>query len=204
MQLVQIPAFAPYSWFCKSCLPPLQPVFLILTYLQYNRDWKNRKVALHLVDGVFDVFNSPDDWSTADRGNDDDATVPSNEQMPSAWRMLMDLRHKLDLPLSMERPTYEPLAPIRCHLVSPDIALQTKALATGNKSDISDTTPATRHSPEIVSSLMLHSSLSTTPFVLVGQQVSEQEVIDTEKPLDMSDLDTWCSTLIQDAEISSS
>ena len=179
-------------------------MFLILTYLQYNRDWSNRKAALHLVDGVFDVFNSPDDWSTADRGNDDDATVPSNEQTSSAWRMLINLRHKLDLPLGMERPTYEPLAPIRCHLVSPDIALQTKALATGNKSDISDTFPATRHSPDIVSSPMLRSSLSTTPFVLNGQQMNRQEVIDTDNPLDMSDLDTWCSTLIQDAEISSS
>ena len=161
-------------------------------------------IALQLVDGIFDYF----DASSNNRENDNNPTAPSNKQVPLAWRMLASLRCKIDLPLGMERPIYEPIAPVRCYIVSPDVALQTKSLAASEKSTSSpaatisthgaSTHGASTHGATPASITSLNSSQSNKGRVPPGQQQNGEEASDTNNSLDMSDLDMWCASLLQD------
>jgi len=99
-QLIQVPAFRPYVWFCYTYSGPLQAVFLTSTYLQTHRDSGTEVQALHLVDEVIDFFVSEDDSPhPSSIGKQWQADHKTNEkytgQTDSAWKTLKTTRTQL-------------------------------------------------------------------------------------------------------------
>lgn len=125
LQLTRIPAFAPYAWFYSSHHAPLQCVFLILTYLQRNRDFAHAHLARHLVDEVIDVF-APDEqlrvYSKEGHYSPRSTTQPGC-QTPSAWRLLIALRQKHDFPPEVDQLPFKPSTPSRYQPSSPVVSL---------------------------------------------------------------------------------
>ena len=203
MQLVRIPAFAPYSWFCINSQTPLQPVFLILTYLQDNKKHGSGDLGRHFVDEVIDVFNSPDDRSFSHRDDHRDfaaaSAASSDKQIPLPWKLLVELRSKIDHPPE-ERPRVKPVAPTRCQLVPPAIALRTMSLSNSEKGTSSSTQPAASRSE--ISPPAANGSMSPPiePAVANGQYDSGGGDSDGANPLDTSAFDAWCSSLAQDPD----
>ena len=205
MQLMRIPAFAPYSWFCISSQLPLQPVFLILTYLQDNKGCASRNIGRYFVDEVIDVFDSlPDRLCTHREDNHDPAapsTASTNKQVPMAWKMLAELRSKLDHLPDEEQIQSKPVAPTRCQLVPPDIALRTISISNSEKRTSSPTVPAAIHSQ--IETPAANRPISP-PFDVAGVNRQYDDGggdAEGDNLLDTADLEAWCSTLTQDPDV---
>lgn len=204
MQLVRIPAFAPYSWFCINSPTPLQPVFLILTYLQDNKNRGNGDLGRHFVDEVIDVFSSADDRSFSHREDRRDFAAPSaassDKQIPLPWKLLVELRSKIDHPPNEERAHFKPVAPTRCQLVPPAIALRTMSLSTSGKSTSTSTQAASSRSEIAPPTANGPMSPPIDPAVGNGQYESGGGDSEGANPLDTSDFEAWCSSLTQDPD----
>ena len=204
MRLVRIPAFAPYSWFCINFQTPLQPAFLILTYLQDNKNCgsSSGSLARHLVDEVLEFFNSPDERSLTQH-EDHDFAAPSaaslDKQIRLPWKMLVELRSKIDHSTGEEGTHFKPVTPTRCQLVSPAIAQRTMSLATNGNSTSGATIPAASRSETV--SPVANGPLSPpiAPLVDNGENDSGGDS-DEANPLNTSDFEAWCSSLTQDAD----
>ncbi len=211
MQLVRIPAFAPYLWFCLRFQAPIQPVFLVLIYLKYNKNYGNGNLARHFVDEVIDVFNSPVDLPVPQHGEGgqgpDISSVNSSEkrQVPQPWGMLANLRSKIEDPHCEEQYKSKPLTPTRCQLVPPAIALRAMSLSTNEKS-INTSSPALPTTASLNPTPLSagNGPIFPTPDALPlgnGQFESGGGDIDAENDLqDISDLEEWCSSLTQDPD----
>lgn len=124
LQLTRIPAFAPYAWFYSTHHAPPQCVFLILTYLQRNRDSAHAHLARHLVDEVIDVF-APDEHLrvySKEGPNFPRSTTQYGCQTPSTWRLLIALRQKHDLPPEVDQLPFKPSTPSRYQPSAPVIS----------------------------------------------------------------------------------
>ena len=192
MQLMRVPAFAPYKWFCTNHLAPFQCIFLCLTYLQYNRDCNNRPLIRYFVDEVIDIFASP--------GVD---TTPSNKQVPLAWRMLVTLRNRVDLPLGAGQPQFKHTIPMRCETLPTATALRIMSLSTTE----TVTDPLIRGAESPPSGWLTSQSTSNgsqlqsvEPLIGHGQHEGPAGNIDMDNVLDISDLSAWSSSLIQDPD----
>lgn len=101
LQMMQIPAFAPYAWFSSTYFGPLQAVFLILVYVQNNHDPESEPQALYLVDEVIDFFVSGEGSSTPLAFTKQPCDLPkptissSTTQLNLAWTILRSLRLSL-------------------------------------------------------------------------------------------------------------
>ena len=211
MQLVRIPAFAPYLWFCLKFQAPIQPVFLILTFLKYNKNYGNANLARHFADEVIDVFNSPMDLPVPQHGEGgqvpDISSVNSSEkrQVPLPWGMLANLRNKLEDPLGEEQYKSKPLTPTRCQLVPPAIALRAMSLSTNEKSINASittlpTTASLNPAPLSAANGPMFPTLDAPPLGN-GQVESGSGDINAENDLqDISDLEAWCSSLTQNPD----
>lgn len=204
MQLVRIPAFAPYSWFCLNFQTPLQPAFLILTYLRDNKNCEGNSgsLARHFVDEVLDVFSSPDERLFTQH-DDHDLDAPDaascDKQIPLPWKVLVELRSKIDHSTSEEGTHFKPVAPVRCQLVSPAIAQRTMSLATNGKSTNSTTIPAASRSEIAPPAANRPLSPPIAPLVDNGKYDSAGDS-EEANPFDTSDFEAWCSSLTQDAD----
>ena len=204
MQLVRIPAFAPYSWFCIKFQTPLQPAFLILTYLRDNKNCGSGRgsLARHFLDEVLDVFSSPDERSFTQH-EDHELAAPSaassDKQIPLPWKMLVELRSKIDHSTCEEGTHFKPVTPTRCQLVSPAIALRTMSLSTSGKSTSSATIPAASRSEIAHPAANGPPSPPIDPLVDNGQYDSGGDS-EGANLLDTSDFEAWCSSLTQDAD----
>lgn len=99
LQLAHLPAFTPYSWFCPIRYPPLEPVFVILTYLEHRTISPNTQLACHLVDEVIEIFGSDDNHTPAswEQGlNTHDFSIRGSKCTASSWEMIRAMRAKLD------------------------------------------------------------------------------------------------------------
>lgn len=207
MQLLRIDAFAPYSWFCINHLAPLQCVFLCLTYLQCNPNLENGQTLRYLVDEVIDIFCSDTAELSAGHGGEHNPalsdTTPSAKQVSLAWRMLVALRKRLDLPYGADKPMFKPAVPIRCETLPPGIALRAMSLSTGG----TVTDPSTRGSePAANGSSISHSALNghhpqpAEPSVMHNHDEGRVGNIDKDNVLDISDLAAWSSSLTQNLD----
>ena len=201
MQLVRIPAFAPYSWFCINFQTPLQPTFLILTYLRDNKNCGSGSgsLARHFVDEVLDVFSSPDERSFPRHEDHDHATpgaASSDKQVPLPWKMLLELRDRIDRSTYEEGNHFRPAAPTRCQLISPAIALRTMSLSTSGKSSSSAAASRSEIAPPAANG---PPSPPIDPMADNGQYDSGGDS-EGAVPLDTSDFEAWCSSLTQDAD----
>ena len=205
MQITQIPAFAPYLWYCLNHQAPLQYVFLILTYLQHNRHSEHGHLARYYVDEVIDVFASHELPARAERsshGLEASEESPQIKPKPFAWRMLIDLQHKLDLPPNASSPLFKPTVPIRCHPVPSTVALRTMSLSTGEKPGEEVSREGLRGpgngeaAPPSATEPLLP---STRPLILHDQYGNRGNYADIDQLLDLSQLDTWPSTLASKA-----
>lgn len=100
LQLAHLPAFTPYSWFCPIRYPPLEPVFIILTYLEHRTTSPNAQLARHLVDEVIEIFVSDDNHTPAswEQGlNTHDFSFGGSKCAASSWEMIRAMRAKLDI-----------------------------------------------------------------------------------------------------------
>lgn len=205
VQLVRIPAFAPYSWFCKNFQTPLQPVFIILTYLQHNKGCGSEGLGRHFVDEVIDIFNFSDDRPFTHGEDRHDPAASSaasfDKQKPLPWQMLVKLRSKIANSPTEERSRFEPVAPIRCQLVPPAIALRTMSLSTSEKSSSSPTAAAGSYSQEAPPAANGSMSPPTDPPAVNDQADSRGGDSMVENALDLSDFEAWCSSLTQDPSI---
>lgn len=201
MQITQIPAFAPYLWYCLNHQAPLQYVFLILTYLQHNRHSEHAHLARYYVDEVIDVFASLELPARARGNNQGLEATEGNLQLkpkPCAWRMLIDLQHKLDLPSTVSSPLFKPTAPIRCQPVPSTIALRTMSLSTGEKpgEDVSREALRGPGNGEAAPMPTTEPLLPPPrPLILNDQYGNRGNYTDIDQLLDLSQLDTWPSSL---------
>ena len=211
MQLVRIPAFAPYLWFCLKFQAPIQPVFLILTFLKYNKNYGNGNLARHFADEVIDVFNSPMDLTVPQHGEGgqapDISSVNSSKkrQVPLPWGMLANLRDKIEDPIGEEQYKSKPVTPTRCQLVPPAIALRAMSLSTNESINAGITTLPTTASlnpaPVSAANGPMFPTLDVLPLGN-GQVESRGGDIDAENDLqDISDLEAWCSSLTQNPNV---
>lgn len=205
MQITQIPAFAPYMWYCLNHHAPLQCVFLILTYLQHNRHSEHAHLARYYVDEVTDVFTCNERRAKAGTNNQDLEGEEEGSQIkpkPFAWKILVDLRHRLDLPPHVDPPLFRPTVPIRCQPVSPAVALRTMSLSIGENPSEDGARDAIRgpghaEAPRMSTTEPL---LPSTRPVAVNDQHGDQPGHTTfEQLLDLSHLDTWSSNLLPKA-----
>ena len=207
MQLIRIPAFAPFSWFCINNLAPLQFVFLCLTYMQYNRNPENSHNMRYLVDQVIDIFASSDRRPIAghEEGHNPaiSDTLATDKQISLAWRMLVLLRKKIDLPPGADQPLFKPAVLTRCDNLPAAIALRTMSLSTN---ETFTDHPITGAEPAPSGRLASHSALyedhlsSTEPPVAPEHNERRDGDIDMDNMLEISDLAEWPSSLIQEPE----
>ena len=80
-----------------------------------------------MVSPFLEFFNSSDEFTAPNAASFD-------KQIPLPWKMLVELRSKIDHSTSEEEWKFKPVTPIRCQLVSPVIAQRTMSLATNGKS----------------------------------------------------------------------
>ncbi|KAL9576647.1 MAG: hypothetical protein Q9212_006929 [Teloschistes hypoglaucus] len=85
------------SWFCCNHFGPLQSAFLILAYLQQNRNADTEAQALFLIDEVLDFFveRGRDEKITADRAGGDKqeaCRAPTSARANVAWQNLKAMR----------------------------------------------------------------------------------------------------------------
>ncbi len=206
MQLLRIDAFAPYSWFCINHLAPLQCIFLCLTYLQCNPNLENRHTSRYLVDEVIDIFGFDTKLSAGHRGEHDPAlsdTAPSAKQISLAWRMLIALRKKLDLPPGADQHLFKPAVPIRCEKLPPGIALRAMSLSTSKTVTdplIRGAEPAPNGSLISYSALYGHHPQSAEPSVMHNHDEGRVGHIDKDDVLDISDLAAWSSSLTRNLD----
>ena len=206
-QLLSNPAFSTYTWFCINHLGPLQCVFLCLTYLQYNRASENQRVIYYYVDEVFRIFASSAKQSNAGHGEGHER-APSeptlgDRQIPLAWRRLVELRNKLELPPDTDQPLFESKATVRCETLPSAIALRTISLASSD----TNSNPPTR-GLEPVSSGKTVSHTTSNGYSLPSNESqaifdhAEGPISDAEMDniLDISDLAEWSSSLVQDPQ----
>lgn len=194
LQLLRIPAFEPYSWFCSNTQTVVQPVFLILTYLQYNRDQRNRALERHLVDEVIDIFahhKRPAALNETCGGLPGSNGASLNRSMSLEWRMLVALRKKIDLPFAAEQPLFKSSEPIRCQLVVPEIALRMMSLSSSETAASSPSTLGSSSSlvpPYITENSVL---ASIEPHSEWQQYESQGRHVEADDLVDIFDLDTW-------------
>jgi len=106
LQLLRIPSFAPYMWFCSTYFAPPQCVILILTYLKQDRDPEIADLAFYFVDEMINFF-APEDYTSQPSGqNQDEAeSVAGSSQKPDkTWEMLRTFRKSLDSSLESSGP----------------------------------------------------------------------------------------------------
>ena len=205
MQLLSIPAFSTYSWFCINHLAPLQCVFLCLTYIQYNRAVENGQIIRYFVDEVIDIFASSDGQSAGGHREGRESapadTEPSGQQVPLAWRKLVELRRKVDLPPSADQSLFKPTVPIRCETLPAAIALRTMSLSTSET--ITDP-PVRGVEPAPSGRVMSHPTSNGHPAPLADSQITHDHAefrgdnVDMDNMLDFTNLAAWSSSLIQD------
>ena len=100
LQLIRVPAFTPYIWFCLTYCAPLQSVFLILTFLQHDRDSETENMAFYFVDEVINFFLLEDPSPTLygpgkPSANGLGANVNFARQNIQTLRMLQSIRQQL-------------------------------------------------------------------------------------------------------------
>lgn len=199
MQITQIPAFAPYSWYCLKHHAPLQCVFLLLTYLQHNRQSQHAHLARYYVDEVIDVFTSKERLVVPENSNRKIVgTEAKSETKPRspAWSILVDLRYKIDISPHAKPPLFKPTVPIRCQPVPSALALHTISLSIGEKPHEAVTQEA-KSGPGIVETSRASTTeprLSSTRSTTVNDpHVNQINPTDLEQLLDLSHMDTWSS-----------
>ena len=204
MQLVRIPAFAPYSWFCINFQIPLQPAFLVLTYLRDNKNCGSGSgsLARYFVDEVLDVFSSPNERSFTQHEDHEHAASSAaspDKSIPLPWKMLVELRSKMDYSTSEEGSHFKPVTLTRCQLLSPAIALRTMSLSTNGKSSSSATIPAASRSETAPPAANAPLSPAIDSLVDNGQYDSGGDS-EGANPLDTTNFEAWCSSFTQDAD----
>ena len=112
LQLVRTPAFASYTWFHLTHHGLFHCVFLVLTYLIYNRDSENAHLARYFVDEVIDIF-VPDYRSLLGKSDLLPGSQP-DKRTDEAWAMVIKLRSKLDIPSGSDHVSFKPSVPVRC------------------------------------------------------------------------------------------
>ncbi|KAL8688171.1 MAG: hypothetical protein Q9218_005853 [Villophora microphyllina] len=108
LQMIQIPAFSPYSWFCSIHFGPLQSAFLILAYLQQKRDADTEAQALFLIDEVLDFFEDigQDNRPTVDQRSEskqESRNLSTSRRASVAWQNLKAMRVQLSSPLKQHQ-----------------------------------------------------------------------------------------------------
>lgn len=184
---------------------PIQCVFLILTYLQYNRRSEHTLSARYYVDRVLDIY-MPDAQSRHAETNfqalGETGGMAHVKPKSFIWTMLLDLRQKLDLPCDTAQPILKPTVPIRCQTVPSAIALHTRSLAKGDKSS-----PNTAQDPsqgpsysDFVDTSVDESFLNSNPPLTGDSQYQDPATrLDIAQLLDFSELDSWSSTLVPES-----
>lgn len=205
MQLLSIPAFLTYSWFCINHLAPLQCVFLCLTYLRYNRAAENGQIIRYFVDAVIDIFATSDGQlatrNTEGRESASADTDRSGQQVPLAWRKLVELRRKIDLPPGADESLFKPTTPIRCETLPAAIALRAMSLSTSE----TITDPPMRGAEPAPSARVTchptsngHALPSAEPPITHDHDGRPGGNFGMDNMFDVSDLAAWSSSLIQD------
>lgn len=183
---------------------PLQPALLILTYLQNHKSCGSGNLGRHLVDEVIDVFNFSDGrpFTHSEDRHDPAASsaASSDKQMPLPWKMLVELRGKIDHSFCEEGTHFKPVALTRCQLVSPAIARYTILLSTSEKSTSSPTILAASCSQIAPPAAKGPMSPPIDPPVVNGQDDTRGGDSEGENPLDIFDLEAWCSSMTQDPD----
>lgn len=191
----------PYAWFCSAQSAPLQSVFLILIYLRHNRDSDNAHLALYFVDEVVEFFTSEESpYSSAVGKQIQGASGPNvtSKQTTTAWTVLRAFRAKLDLPFEIDQKLSEPAIPRRClnpMSLSPPISHADKVSSTRS---VTVAVPTTSYADQDFSA---NTPVSTTLNIpRPGNYIGYCADSGADMLLDILDLDTWSSSLAQDAD----
>ncbi|KAK8017826.1 hypothetical protein PG993_014152 [Apiospora rasikravindrae] len=99
LQMLQTPAFSPWTWYFKAHYAPVQCIFIILTYLQDHHSSKAAEAARYYADEIIELFAPKGDDLVfgGPGGGQDDFTFAGkiSKQMVSSWRAILMLRTKI-------------------------------------------------------------------------------------------------------------
>ena len=179
LQLIHVPAFAPYKWFCFNYFGPLQAVFLTLTYFEDVQDSEAETHALYLVDETIDFFVSENDshHSSAFGKQSPESNKKNIQRMESAWTKLKALRRRLPSHLDCQE--------------SRDECYPTPSSFSASSSEVPPSqVKATRRMHNLVAEPNMAGSSKGGDFGCDR---------DVDMILDNSGLDIWSSSLIQES-----
>ncbi|OKL59557.1 hypothetical protein UA08_05014 [Talaromyces atroroseus] len=95
LQIVRVPAFAPYFWFLTKNVSIAQAVLLILIYLRLNPSSPDAYMALYFVDETFEILETMNPklkgLGVSDAGNCSSAAA-SGERSLTVWGFLKAMR----------------------------------------------------------------------------------------------------------------
>ncbi|KAI4248638.1 MAG: hypothetical protein LQ352_005876 [Teloschistes flavicans] len=209
LQIIQTPAFSPYSWFCSHHFGPLQSTFLILAYLQQKRNADTEAQALFLIDEVLEFFveHGRDEKTAADRANGDKQEArrsPTSTRANVAWQNLKAIRLQIPSPLKQHRVQRQK-EQSKTQIQTTCSPGQSSHVMTPINRPFEPTTPNSAKAPRLNSSgqcpwssarsSLLLSALTATMSQSDGHPRDSEQFINTM--LDTSALDGSASSLIQ-------
>lgn len=159
---------------------------------------ENDQIIRYFVDEVIDIFVSSDgQLATGNREGRESAsadTDSSGQQVSLAWRKLVELRRKIDLPSGVDQSLFKPTIPIRCETLPAAIALRAMSLST----PIRGAEPASSDRVTWHPTSNGHALPSAEPPITHDHDGRPGGDVGMNNMLDVSDLAAWSSSLIQD------
>lgn len=127
LRIYQIPAFAPYAWFCCSHYGPFQCTFIALLYLELFPNSGGSSRVRYIVDQAIQHFLAHYQPSPTSKSPEESET---NERVPLAIQILVEFHNRLSSPhepqgqfLSLS-DTFEDLHPFS----TPRVATKTSSI----------------------------------------------------------------------------
>lgn len=100
LQITRVPAFTPYFWFFTTNLLTVQAILIILSYLKHNPLSQDAQIGRYFVDEALEILETSDistrhaTWTNGDPS----VTAESEQGPPAVWRLLKTMRMELDTP----------------------------------------------------------------------------------------------------------
>ncbi|TAQ84225.1 hypothetical protein B7494_g7461 [Chlorociboria aeruginascens] len=195
LQVIQVPSFAPYTWYLLNCQTPLKCVFLIFTFLHNHPNSTQGDLARYFADEVLETFTGEEDPSkdTAGKVSSYKSPIKTDGETRASWEKIRAIRDKLDIPHALVPPQPKQCVPSDCIQIARNIF----------------SPPTSIPDLDLTNSLPLHSltssktpssiHLSTTFSASLPESRDEfDDNFTSNQVLDISELMAWSASLTDD------
>jgi len=210
LQIMRIPAFAPYFWFFTADISILQSIFVILSYLKRNPSSPDAQISRYFVDEAFDILETSD--STATSFTAQNVENPPHNNLAAVWRLLKAMRLNIDTPTSQVStpPDYVQtfnntrvsMANLNHSSISApaniSLGQQSQHTSTASLFSMNNFETSSRASFSGEDTLMGFDFQSISPYL--GNVAGRTPPWEQETGLEISDLDSWSSIVMQGSE----